>query len=283
MFPRWRLNGNFEYLKDETIDQQLLDTGRVTNRTTRQNYDAGGGVSYELSELSDIGIDVQYRKRTYSSRDDTDFDRYTFALPYEKRFANQRDTMTVTPDYTIYDSDGGQDATDYRFIVGWERLLTETLTSLIEVGPRYTDFDNNQGNNNDDQWGYYAQLGLTKTTETFIGEISYGRDLRANTDGNIIQVNRLQLTLNKRFLERFGAKFFGAGYISKESSDNTPGDKIKFFILEPGLYFQLTENHTLNLDYNYQYQKENDEPGNPVTQRNRVWLGVTLRFPKTWQ
>ncbi|MHC4215094.1 MAG: hypothetical protein ACYSWP_17170, partial [Planctomycetota bacterium] len=70
--------------------------------------------------------------------------------------------------------------------------------------------------------------------------------------------------------------------LSDESSDNVPGDRIRFFVLQPSFYYQLTENHGLQLVYNYENQKEFDEPGNPVTQRNRAWLGLTLRFPKKW-
>jgi hypothetical protein len=282
MFPRWRVNGNFAFRKDETTDTQLEETGRVTERTTRKQYDAGGGLVYQLTELSDIGAEMEYRKRNYNSEDNTDSDVYRFRLPYTKKFANQRDSLSLTPEYTIYDSDGGEDVKDYRFIVGWERLLSETLTSLIEVGPRYTDYDDEELGN-DNNLGYYVQVGLTKTAETFTGGISYDRDLRANTDGNIIEVNRLSLRADKLLSERFGCQFYGAGYVSKESSDNTPGDKVKYFIVRPGIYYRLTENHVLGLTYSYELQKELDEPGNPVTQRNRVWLGLTLNFPKKWE
>jgi hypothetical protein len=44
----------------------------------------------------------------------------------------------------------------------------------------------------------------------------------------------------------------------------------------------LTENHSVTLTYSYRNQRELDEPGDPVTQRNRAWLGLELKFPKRW-
>jgi hypothetical protein len=281
MFPRWTLTGNFLFRKDKTTDSQLEETGRVFDRDTSRQYDAGSGLFYQLTELSDLGFDFFYRKRDFSGGDNTDYDAYTFSLPYTKRFANQRDTITLEPSYTIFDSDE-EDAKDYRFSTGWKRLISETLTSEINVGGRYTEIDNN--GDDDNSFGYFGELSLRKKGETFSGLIGISRDLRGDTDGNIIEVNRLQLRADKRLSERFGFRFYGSGYLSTEEADNNNdnGDKVRFFELRPSLYFLITENHTLDLVYSYQNEEELDEPGNPVTQRNRAWLALTFRFPKKW-
>jgi hypothetical protein len=280
VFSRWTLAGNFQYRKDETTDTQLEETGQVVDRDRVKTYDGGSGLFYQLTELSDLGLDFDYRKRDYSSDDDTDFDRYTFSLPYTKKFATQRDVLTFEPVYTIFDSDD-EDVTDYRFGVGWQRLLSETLTSELEIGARYTDIEDPDGKN-DDNIGYFGELGLIKKGETFSGKIAFSRDIRANSDAEIIEVNRLLLNFDKRLRERFGFRFRGSGYLSDTESNNANGDKTRYFVLSPSFYYMLTEYHSIELAYRYQNQKEFDEPGNPVTQRNRGWVGVTLRFPQKW-
>jgi hypothetical protein len=90
MSPRWRFTGDFEYRRDETIDTVLEETGQAFERRRVETYDGGAGLFYQITELSDIGFETDYRKREYSSDNDTDFDRYTFSLPYSKRFSNQR-------------------------------------------------------------------------------------------------------------------------------------------------------------------------------------------------
>jgi hypothetical protein len=281
MAPRWMIQGNLQYRRDETVDSVLQETGQAIRRKRVQTYDGGGGLFYQLGELSDIGAEFEYRRRDYSSNDSIDFDRYTFLLPYTKRFANQRDTLAFVPAYTIFDSDQ-EDAKDYSFAVEWERRLSETVTSQLNVGARYTDIDENNNNNNDDSLGYFGKAALSKTAETFSGEIGATRELRANSDGQVILVNRVYLKGDKRLLERLGVRFYGAAYLSDTESDEANGDKVRFFELRPALYYMLTENHSLLLSYEYQNQKEFDVRGDPVTERNRMWLGFEFKFPKKW-
>ncbi len=217
MSTRWRFTGNFRYLRDETIDSQLEETGQTFKRDRVKTYDSGAGLFYQVTELSDIGLKVDYRKRDYNNTgDNTDFDRYTFSLPYTKRFTNQLDTVRLIPAYTIFDSDT-EDVKDYRFEIRWERQINETLTSTVNAGGRYTDIDQEDGSS-DTNWGYLGTLGLRKITETFSGRIEASRDLRANNDAEIVEVNRLLLRADKRLLERFGFRFYGSGYYTDTES-----------------------------------------------------------------
>jgi len=281
LFPRWTFTGELQYRKDETIDSQLEDTGRVSQRNRQTTYDGAGGVNYLLTELTDIGLNFEFRKRDYGSDDDTDYDRYRYSLPFTKRFANQRDTLTLEPAHTIFDSDGDEDVKDYRFVVGWGRQISETLSSQINAGARYTDIEAQDGTN-DDTWGYLGRIILRKTGETFSSDITATRDIRANTDAEIVEVNRLILRADKRLQERLGFRFYAAGYYSNTESNQIDNDRVTFFELRPSVYYMLTENHSIDLVYTYQRKTELDEPGNTVTQRNRGWLGLTLRFPKKW-
>jgi hypothetical protein len=281
MSPRWRFTGDFEYRRDETIDTVLEETGQAFERRRVETYDGGAGLFYQITELSDIGFETDYRKREYSSDNDTDFDRYTFSLPYSKRFSNQRDIMTLVPSYSIFDSDGSEDGKDYRFEIRWERQISETLTSTVNAGGRYTNIDQEDGSS-DSNWGYVGKVGLRKITETFTGAIEASHDIRVNTDAEIVEVSRLLLSANKLISERFGFNFIGSAYYTDTESTNTKNEKTSYFQLGPSLYYLLTENHSVELNYQYQNKRELDEPGNPVTQRNRVWLGFVLNFPKKW-
>jgi hypothetical protein len=279
LFPRFAFAGNFQYRKDETIDSQLQETGQFTERDRVTTYDGGGGLFFKLTELSDIGFNIDYRKRSYSSDDNTDFDRYTFSLPYTKQFANQRDEIRLVPAYSIFDSDQ-EDAKDYRLTFGWERQISETLESDIRLGVRYTDIEQQEDNNDDSNLGYLGRASLKKIGETYTGEIAISRDIRANADGQLIEVNRLKLRADKQLRERFGFRFDGAGYFSKTDSSDAKNEKTTYFELQPAFYYRLTENHSLVLAYAYQRKIEHDKSGDPTTQRNRAWIGLELKFPK---
>lgn len=279
--PRWNFAGNFRYRRDENIDTQLEETGQAFDRERVNTYDGGGGLYYQFTELTDVGMKAEYRRRDYGSSTSNDYQRYTFFLPYTKRFANQRDTLSLTPSYSIFDSDNSEDAKDYRFTAGWERRISETLSSEIQAGVRYTDIEQATGDN-DTNWGYLGKLRLRQTTETFSGEVAVSRDLRANSNAEIVEVNRLLIRADKRLLERLGIRFYGSAYYTKTEANEAVDEKTTFFELEPSIYYYLTENHSLDLKYQYQNEKELDRPDDPVTQRNRVSLGLTLRFPQKW-
>jgi hypothetical protein len=279
--PRWNFTGNFQYRRDETVDSVLQETGQAFERRRVETYDSGAGLFYQITELSDIGFETDYRKREYGSDRDTDFDRYTFSLPFTKRFANQRDVVGLGPSYSIFDSDGSQDGKDYRFEIEWKRQINETLTSTVGAGGRYTDIDQEDGSS-DTNWGYIGKLGLRKITETFTGEIEASRNIRANTDAEIVEVNRLILRADKLLSERFRFGFYASGYYTDTELTNAKDEKTTYFELRPSLIYLLSENHSLECEYRYQNKKEHDRPGNTVTQRNQVWLGIVLQFPKKW-
>jgi hypothetical protein len=280
-YSRWKFFGGYQFRRDETTDTQFEQTGRVFQRSRENRQDARGGVQYNLTELTDVGSFILYRRSDFSSRDDTDYHLYTIEVPFTKRFQNQIDTIKVTPAYSKYKSDDNEKADDYRFTVGWQHLISETSTFNIVAGPRYTSVEDNNGETNG-RFGGVGAIGLEKKGETFSGNIRFSHDLRSSTQGEIINVDRLYLFADKQITERFGARFRGNGYYSNTENKNEPNDKVLSFELIPTLYYMLTENHSVELTYNYRNQRELNQPGNPSANRNRVMLGFIFRFPKKW-
>jgi hypothetical protein len=232
--------------------------------------------------LTDIGTTLTYVRADFSSEDDDDYDRYTIQLPYRKRFQNQIDTLMLTPGYSHYNSDDNEEADDYRLTIGWEHLISETLTFDMEVGPRYTEVKQEDETNNS-RYGVVGEIGLAKRKETFRGEIRYSHDLRPTTEGEIANVDRLFVFADKRLTERFGFRFNGNAYHSDRENTDAPDDKVISFELIPALYYMLTQNHSLELSYRYRRQVELDEPGNPTRNQNVVALQLIFMFPKRWE
>lgn len=279
-----RLNflGNFEFREDETIDSQLEETGQVFERDTRTRYDAETGLRYRISELTTAGPNFFYRRTDFSGKDNEDWDLYTISFPFSKDFKNQVDRMTIEPAYSRFDSDE-EEGDDYRLSLDWNHEYSKTFRSQIYVGGRYTRTDEKNADEDDTFLDWFARLDFTKFGETYRSDFSFLKELRGNNAGNIIEVYRIRAKLDKRFKERFGMKFSGSLYYSDTVSENVDDDLVRFFELIPSLYFLITPDHSINLTYTYQNQKEFDNPGNPVTQRNMVWLGLILKFPKSWQ
>jgi hypothetical protein len=238
-------------------------------------------VRYSLTELTDIGTTLTYVRADFSSDDDDDYDRYTIQLPFRKRFQNQIDTLMLTPGYSHYKSDDNEKADDYRLTIGWEHLISETLTFDMDVGPRYTKVkQKDEGKNS--RLGVVGKIGLAERGETFNGEIRYSHELRPTTEGELVNVDRLFVTADKRLTERFGFKFSGNAYYSDRENTDAPDDEVVSFELIPASYYMLTENHSVELSYRYRRQVELNESGNPTRNQNRVALQLVLLFPKSW-
>jgi hypothetical protein len=278
---RWTFLGDYLFRRDKTVDSQFEETGRVFERKRVKRHRARGGLRFALTELSDIATVVTYARADYSGDDNTDYDRYTIELPYTKRFQNQVDTIRLTPAYSRYFSDENEEAVDYRLTFGWTHRISETLTFDMNVGGRYTDVETKDGES-DSNFGGIGNIGLEKRGETFTGSIRYGRDLRSTSEGEIINVDRLFVSGDKRITERFGLKFRGKAWHSTRENNNEPNDRVVSFELSPAVYYDLTEDHYVQLAYSYRNQQELDEPGNPSTQRNRVTLSFVFRFPQKW-
>jgi hypothetical protein len=278
---RWKLSGDYSFRRDETTDIQFEETGRAFERKRAIRHDASAGVQFALTELSDIGSVVSYRKADFNGRDNTDYYYYTIELPYTKRFQNQIDTIRLTPSHTRYRSDDNEEADGYRLTFFWEHLLSETLTFDVSVGGRYTDIEEQNGQSNSN-FGFVGNIGLTKRGETFRALVRYSRDLGSTTGGEIVEVDRLRISIDKLLSERFGIKFDGNAYHSTRENDEINDDKTVSFNLNPALYYLLTEIHFVELKYSYRNQRELNEPGNPVTQRNSVELSFNFLFPKRW-
>ena len=278
---RWRLSGDYSFRRDQTVDSQFEETGRSFQRRRAVRHDAQGSVQFALTELSDIGPSVLYRRADYSGRDNTDYDRYTVQLPYTKRFQNQRDTIRLTPGYTRYNSDDNEEADGYRLTLFWEHLLSETLIFDVTIGGRYTDVETPDGESNSN-YGAVGNIGLEKQGETFRGDIRYSRDLGVTAEGEIVNVDRFTLNADQLLTERFGYRFTGNVWHSTRENDNRPNDKTVSFEVTPALYYMLAENHSVELAYSYRNQRELDEPGNPTTQRNSVALSFNFLFPQRW-
>ncbi len=83
--------------------------------------------------------------------------------------------------------------------------------------------------------------------------------------------------------ERLGFRIYGTLYRSSEDalSDNDNEEDTRFFKITPSLYYEITENHYLELAYSYSNEYNDDKEPSELD-RNSVWLSITFKFPKKW-
>jgi hypothetical protein len=275
---RWSVSASGLYYKDSTLDTFLDETGIVTDRRDRIRYDIEGGTSYQVTELDQIGVDYLYRNVDFRDKDRVDYETNSVNLIYNRRLNDRRDTLRFQPGFVYRDSD--ENETDsYSFSVGWLRQYSETLNSRILLGVRYTDISYKDGRADSDFWGGIADLNLTKKWETTSGTIGYSHDLRGNADGDLIEVNRFYCNIQKKIYGRLGAGFNGRLIFSSEEGRNTTSGDTRYFLINPSLFYNLTENHLLRLGYSYANEDDDAFEDDSISERHRVFLGFEFNFP----
>ena len=279
MSERWFLLGGFEFKSDETIDAQLAETGRIYDSEGRDRYEGVGGIQYQISELTMITPKLRYINTDYRGSGSVDNEAIILEVPYEMVLRNQRDKLTLEPSVGYFDSDT-QEAYNARITAKWERLFSERTTFSLELGPRYTHSEFKDDNATDNQFGGVGEIILNHTGETFSGRVDFRHNLYPDADGDLVNRSRLRLYVRQYFSERFGFQFRGSGNFTQKLQGDS--EKVWYSELIPSLFYQTTPNSNLELSYSYQNRIELDEPGDPTTHRNRIFLTYNINFPTIW-
>ncbi|MCD6271338.1 MAG: hypothetical protein J7K30_00485 [Deltaproteobacteria bacterium] len=284
MTERLTLSGDFSYIKDTTLDSELEETGIVNNRENRRRYDSGGGMVYEISERNDFGCDYMFTKINYDEDDKVDYERHTVKFPFNYYLKNQRDTLTLQPEYSFRDSDVSE-VDNYKLSIGWSHLFSETFTLKVFAGGRYTETSYEDDRNDSNNSGLTADIQLQNAGEANRSLVGYRRDLRTRSSGTEIEVDKFYCRMDQLITERFGVGFDGSLYLTREDDDKDNNDNAEdsvYYTVTPSLFYKMTEQHILRLAYSYAREDDDARDDDPVKDRHKIWLSLSFNFPKQW-
>lgn len=277
---KWNIAGNFSYIKDTTLESELEETGIVHLREDRKRYNAGGGLSYQMTELTDLNFNYTHTVTRYDSEDNVDYDYDNFSLLCNRKLKNQLDVLTVRTNYSIFDSDE-EKTNNYELLLGWFHKFSETLDLNASAGPRYTRQNFNDDREDEDSWGTTVDISLNKRGETSSATIGYSRRIWNNADGDLVETDRIYARAKQRIIGRLGVGFVAGLYFTSQE-DDSDNDDTRYYILNPSLYYMLTENHSIELAYSYQNELEESRPKDLESERNRIWIAFHFNFPRNW-
>lgn len=273
-----RANGGF--IRDTTNDTYLEETGLVTRKSTRHQYRGGAGLSYNLTEISDLNLDYGYLKNDYDAPEKIDSTRNLVSLAYRHAFRERRDVVTIMPLYSHFDSD--TTTTDnYGLSLGLTHRIQETLVMDIALGVRYSESDYTLIGRSDENWDVTANVSITRNWETASATIGYSRDLYYSDLGEPVNVDRIYARANKNLTEQFGVSLSGNLYFTK-SDDTIENEDTRYWEITPSLYYNFTRDHRLEVGYSYANDYDKTLTHDREAERNRVWILLTFNFPKTW-
>lgn len=294
-----QLKANLSYIKDDTLESEIQETGQITVRADRERYNGGCGFTYYVTELSDIGISCNHAKTDYDWYGNVDYDYDSVVLSYNKKLKNLLDVFTVQPYYTHYDSKAS-DVNNYGLSLGWLHVLSETLSLTAFLGARYTEteyslvkseliFDPTlippfrvaywKVKEQSRDWGGVADISLKKTGETFVATTGYSRDISYSSSGEPIERDKIYCNVRKNIVERWRVGFSANAYMT-ESEGKFSREDSKHFDVTPTLSYNITEDYWLQIAYNYSYHYDKTLSDDRGYDRNRVWITLNFGFPE---
>jgi hypothetical protein len=278
VLERLRLTAGALYIKDTTLDSELEETGLITRREDRERWNGNAGLSYAVSEVSDMGVNYSYTDTEYDSRGKVDYDVNSVVFSYDHRLKTQTDVVTVQPYYMDYDSQLSE-VDNYGVSLGWFHAFTEKWTLTAFLGFRYTETEG-QGFS-EENWGGVADIYVKNRGELFEWTAGYNRALEYSSEGEPIDRDRLYFRGNRRITRRFGVGLDGSLYFTESEGDRDNEDS-RYFYLTPRLTYWITEDYFLQGAYRYSNSRDKTLDSNKVAERNRVWVSVNFKFPRKW-
>jgi len=283
VMERFTLSGNFSYLKDTTLESELEETGLVNLREDRERYTGGGGISYKLSQRSDVGLDYTYGDIRYDSQDQVDYDSHSLTFSYNRYFNDQLDVFTIQPYYVGRDSDISQ-TDNYGLSLGWAHAFSETLRMTCFLGARYTEIDYAYSpwhRGKESTRGGVADISVTKTGEITTGTMGYSRDLHYSSYGEPIETDKIYLRANRMLTRRLGVSFSGSLYFTQSEGEFLLEDS-SHVELTPSLNYRLTREHSLRVGYSYSRHCDETLSHDEDYDRHRAWVLLHFTFPQDW-
>ncbi|MBN1103964.1 MAG: outer membrane beta-barrel protein [Deltaproteobacteria bacterium] len=300
---RLQVSASASLTEDEALQTELEETGLIVTGVNRRRWGGEGGLLYELTPGSTLGMDVIHQDTQYSGGGYVDYTQDSLGLTYRQTLPDEVNEVLVRPFYVHYDSDRSK-VDNYGISAGWSRTWSHMLSSYVMLGVRHTTteykvlqqslvFDPallprypfrqevSEVNLKESNWGGLGDLSITRRGESHSMSTGYKRDLDFSAEGEPVTTDRLYWTVSYSHTERLGAGFSTAVSHSKSAGDRTRTDDW-YLDLAPSVSWRITEDHVLSGGYSYSLSLDKAYGEDREADRHRVWLSVTTRFPSKW-
>lgn len=276
------LFADLNYIKDNTLDSQLEEEGRVQDRQERGRYDLRGGLFFNLTELIRVGGDYRYRQTNYNEDYPEDYNDDVVSFIYNQRLRNQLDSLRFRTSYA-YREVRTHETNTYRIVFGWNRKFSETFNVGAAVGGRITEeysYNANTEREKDETTGLLADVNFTKHSDAVRTDLSYRRDQVYTAEAGAREVDSFNIGFDRNITERFKLGIDLRFYLTRNLNKDIQDDS-RFYEVNPKIIYNLTEYHRLGLFYSYQHDYDDKkEEDLKDADRNRAWLTLEFNFPK---
>lgn len=291
--PRLGVTFTGGYTLDSTLDEELLASGFIMNRTRRQALNAAPGLEFALTERAFLQWGYGFNRVTYQDPQYNDYSthRTNVSLNYLLKNAKTTLTATVLGRYTEYPSIGNF----YRNIgtyAGLEHKFSEDWSLALSAGVNFNWFSSQtavldfaffpdfiqvrQAQEDTFTVSPFFQVETShrwpRTNLTF----GYSIDQSPSGEGTIRQFHRGHAGISHDLTERLQAGLGGSLYYSTSTSPGSEDENLVFYVV-PDLQYRLTEKMSINCSYRFGWR--NDLDSQRTADRHVIWLSLSYTNP----
>ncbi|MEJ5366532.1 MAG: hypothetical protein WHS86_15665 [Desulfosoma sp.] len=291
----------FYFLKDETLDSELQESGLYAKRETRYTYGPDFGISYLLTDR--VGIDGGLGLR----RTDYDYDPYpdrttwiATVSPYY--MVTPRDRVGVSFGVSYSDYENTSTIATFSNSLFWRRELAESAYLLLSAGYRVTRTTLEENSiqividpitnelffvpitkerSSSDLGFIFAATLVKELTETVSVSLSAGRDQYNSVTAASNERTFLRGTTSWRLSERTTAHL-SAGYDYTTEEAGVGDEKTHYVFLSPHISYRLRQNLSLLGGAAYEHSFVDYASQDTDKNRQRLWAGLRYEWPRAW-
>ena len=284
--PRFSADADAFFIEDHRIDRDLLNTGLVQNADRRRRYHFGGGLGYNITEITTANINYDFNRDNWekqAGREDVDYNSVDIGLRHDLSRWLPETTGQLTFGYGNVDRDSAQSDT-FSSEIGIRYRLSELFNLRLRGGGRYvsSDFDTQTGTDraNNREWGYIGMAILGYNGEKTRSNLLFSRDLSPGSGRNTPTVlTRLIGSVRYRVLEDLRIGLRAGVYHNKADSGDFGTQEVDQYTyrLRPDIRWDFYENFALTAAYRYTYIDNQVADRNST--RNSVFMEVSYGLP----
>ena len=225
------------------------DTGRILLSGDRSKWRISPFWDYQLSNISTIGADIDYRDVRYEDVLAgllTDYTDARLNLNYRREFSNVQ-TGLLTVSARRYDTVATlSDITGYGLMVGFKRALSEQMSLTAMIG-----FEDTQQSGLDFDPEPVGYVNLVRNLETIRMFAQYRRSVSAGGAGNLSIRDSLNVNFLRRLNEKISAGLGVRAYQSRGVGGSVSIDDRDYVQLQSTFLWYVSTSFVIEATYRY--------------------------------
>jgi hypothetical protein len=284
--PRFSGEADAFYIVTHRPNRDLLTTGLVQNVNRRDGYHIGGGLEYDLSEVTTADFSYDFNRDDWerdANLEDVDYNTVNLGLSHDLERWLRATTGQLTFEYGNIDRDSSE-TDSFAGLVAIRYSLSELFRLRLRGGARYVSSDfqvtETEGRESNTGWGAIGAAILEYNGERTRSDLLFSHDLSPGVGrGTPTVLTRAVGTVDYRILEDLRIGLSGGIYRNKADSGDFGIEEIDqyTFQIRPDIRWEFYDNFTLTAAYIYTYLDNRVTDSNST--RNAVFLEVSYGLP----